>query len=111
MIKGDYKDIEWYIDEKECWICISHCKSKDGYPLIRRNDKTISIARAMMEVKYNKELSSEIMVLHSCDNPTCINPNHLRIGTAKDNAQDREKRGRHGSTDGAGTPPKYDDST
>lgn len=65
----------------------------------------------MMEVKYNKELSSEIMVLHSCDNPTCINPNHLRIGTAKDNAQDREKRGRHGSTDGAGTPPKYDDST
>lgn len=34
------------------------------------------------------------MVLHNCDNPSCINPRHLRLGTAKDNAIDREVRGR-----------------
>lgn len=34
------------------------------------------------------------LVLHSCDNPPCVNPRHLRIGTAKDNADDRDSRGR-----------------
>lgn len=35
-------------------------------------------------------------VLHHCDNPPCCNPSHLYVGTAKDNAQDRERRGRGG---------------
>jgi hypothetical protein len=34
-------------------------------------------------------------VLHSCDNPPCCNPAHLRVGTALDNARDRDSRGRH----------------
>jgi hypothetical protein len=35
-----------------------------------------------------------LYVLHSCDNRRCVNPNHLRIGTAQDNADDRRIRGR-----------------
>jgi hypothetical protein len=35
-----------------------------------------------------------LFVLHSCDNPPCCNPAHLRIGTAADNAQDASSRGR-----------------
>lgn len=34
-------------------------------------------------------------VLHSCDNPPCVNPGHLRIGTPKDNAADAKLRNRH----------------
>ncbi len=34
------------------------------------------------------------LALHSCDNPPCVNPNHLRWGTAKDNARDASIRGR-----------------
>lgn len=34
------------------------------------------------------------MVLHSCDQPSCINPGHLRCGDHFDNMDDREKRGR-----------------
>lgn len=41
-------------------------------------------------------------VLHSCDNPCCCNPAHLREGTAKDNAQDAVQRGRQ-----PGPPPRY----
>jgi hypothetical protein len=35
------------------------------------------------------------IVIHSCDTPCCVNPDHLRIGTHKDNQADAIKRGRH----------------
>src|SRR5579885_1586253 len=35
-----------------------------------------------------------LLVLHRCDNPPCVRPDHLFIGTAKDNALDRAKKGR-----------------
>lgn len=38
------------------------------------------------------------MALHSCDNPPCVNPNHLRWGTAFENAMDMVNRKRHQST-------------
>ena len=41
------------------------------------------------------------IILHSCDNPSCVNPNHLRVGTWGENMQDRSDRmrnvgGKHG---------------
>lgn len=42
-------------------------------------------------------------VLHTCDNPLCVNPYHLYDGTALDNAQDRDSKGRTGYTYGLGS--------
>jgi hypothetical protein len=40
------------------------------------------------------EIPEGMHVLHSCDNPRCCNPDHLRVGTHADNMADREARGR-----------------
>ena len=34
------------------------------------------------------------VIMHTCDNPACVNPNHLMVGTQQDNIKDRDKKGR-----------------
>lgn len=51
--------------------------------------------RLAFEVHNDVKLDSEQLILHSCDVPNCINPKHLRIGTHKENSEDKIKRNRH----------------
>jgi DNA invertase Pin-like site-specific DNA recombinase len=43
---------------------------------------------------YVGDIPDGMMVLHRCDNPACVNPHHLELGTAKDNIQQAARRGR-----------------
>lgn len=48
----------------------------------------------------NGSISPDICVLHTCDNPACVNPDHLWLGTHLDNVKDREEKDRGGSASG-----------
>lgn len=55
--------------------------------------KTISAHRFSYALRYGP-IPKGACVLHSCDNPKCVNPRHLFLGTQKDNVQDTIKKGR-----------------
>ena len=64
-----------------------------GYGYIRWNQKDCLAHRIVYEI-VNGPVPKGFMVLHKCDNPSCVNPEHLYLGEALENAQDRDKRKR-----------------
>lgn len=70
---------------------------KDGnrldYGQVRVGNKMRKAHRVAWE-KANGPIPHGMCVLHKCDNPPCVNPDHLYLGTHVDNAKDRESRGR-----------------
>lgn len=53
-----------------------------------------ALAHRVVYEHHHGPLPSEVLVLHSCDNPPCVNIDHLRPGTHAENAQDKVERGR-----------------
>ena len=78
--------------------CIEHkgCVNNMGYGQVRIKGKTLLAHRVSYATYNNVSLASMegLVVRHTCDNPKCINPNHLIIGTQLDNMKDKVSRGR-----------------
>ena len=87
------KEIKYEIDNNDCWICISHWKDKYVYPEVRRNGKKGRMHRYIY-TQYKGEIPNNLCVRHMCDNPECINPDHLILGTHQDNMNDKVERNR-----------------
>jgi hypothetical protein len=66
-----------------------------GYGVMRRNKKIGLVTRQVMHILYGFELDSALLVRHKCHNPPCVNPEHLLIGTHKDNTRDAVLARRH----------------
>lgn len=49
---------------------------------------------------YRGPIPMGLFICHKCDNPSCVNPDHLYLGTAQDNIADRDRRGRTGGVGG-----------
>jgi len=73
-------------------------KDKNGYghtifTPIKSNRKTWKTHRLMWYL-INGEIPKGMIICHKCDNPSCINLNHLFLGTHKENSKDRDKKNR-----------------
>lgn len=87
--------------EDGCWNWIK-AKDKDGYGLFtahNENDKIFMCRANRCAYKlYNGTIPENMVVMHTCDNPSCVNPSHLLIGTINDNNADKIAKNRHGNS-------------
>ena len=83
----------------DCWVWISSkisSKPNRGYGRIWVNGKPELAHRISWEIA-NGPIPKGMQVLHRCDNPSCVRPDHLFLGTQRDNMQDSIEKGRWGN--------------
>jgi hypothetical protein len=81
-------------DKSNCWLW-AKCKNQAGYGRVSVGNSTMKLAhRVAWEIINCRKIPDGIHVLHRCDNPPCVNPNHLFLGTQYDNMIDMRRKGR-----------------
>ena len=77
-----------------CWEWKA-AKSPKGYGLIRRSGvRALVQSHRLSWMLFNGRIPDGLCVLHKCDNTSCVNPDHLFLGTHRDNAIDKSIKGR-----------------
>ena len=86
-----------YIPEPNsgCWLWTA-TGDRDGYGFIAadRSRKMLGAHRVSYELHHGT-IPDGMLVCHKCDVPGCVNPDHLFLGTNKDNSDDRDRKGRN----------------
>lgn len=75
-----------------CWLWTGN-KSHNGYGQIEINGKCCRAHRVSYQL-YRGETPNNLQVCHSCDIKSCVNPEHLFLGTAKENIKDKVTKNR-----------------
>ena len=102
-IKEGYKKNRYAINNKTgCWSWLL-VKNKKGYGQVGYCGK-IWQAHRLSYIKFVGEIPKGMCVLHKCDNPSCVNPEYLFLGTDADNARDRKAKGRNADFRGSKNP-------
>jgi len=95
------KLIDFVIDKKGCFICISHSPTQDR-PQIWINGKMRMMSRFIWEECFGV-IPKGLSVLHKCDNTRCISPLHFFLGTQTENIKDRDKKNRQAKGENCGS--------
>jgi len=96
-IKNFWKKVD-IKSENECWEW-NACKNKHGYGQFKIDKKLYGSHRISWiltngDIPEDDNYCKTLFVCHSCDNPGCVNPNHLFLGTNKDNMKDMINKNR-----------------
>ena len=96
-------------DEDSCWVWTASKHSKRGseYGQIKvTRTRKISAHRASWEINFGP-IPEGMCVCHRCDNPSCVRPDHLFLGTQKENLVDCRDKGRLGGCVGFKGPSAF----
>lgn len=100
--KGEFAERFWSKVDKsgDCWIWTDHY-TESGYGQLKIGSKTNGTRRNALAHRISYQLSKGdipdgMFVCHTCDNPKCVRPEHLWVGTPYDNIRDMFKKGRSG---------------
>lgn len=96
----------------ECWPWIAKSRLRRGYGLFTlKNGKAgglkVIASRVSCFLTHGQAPEELPLTLHSCDNPPCCNPAHLRWGSAKANVTDAQTRSRHVSPPDTQSDPEW----
>ena len=84
-----------------CWEWLG--KSRSGscrlYGRIKVDGKTMPAHRYSWELHNEAKIPDGMIVMHMCDNPQCVNPSHLRLGTHQENNDDKVRKNRQAKGD------------
>lgn len=89
----------YVVVESGCWEWTG-TRNRQGYGVvcIAINKRPTGIPAPRLQwMHYHGEIPAGQVIMHTCDNPPCINPAHLRLGTYGDNINDCVAKGRHKS--------------
>jgi hypothetical protein len=75
-----------------CWLWTAYCLKKNGYGFFRTPARH-ELAHRVSYRLFNGQLDARD-VMHKCDTPNCVNPEHLALGTRLENMQDAKRKGR-----------------
>ena len=78
----------------QCWET-DYSPNNHGYSKINIDGKNVFCHRIAWEIHNCEPIPDGMVVRHTCDNPRCINPEHLVLGTMKDNTDDMLQRDRY----------------
>lgn len=86
----------WTVTESGCWEW-GGSRNEDGYGVLTHLRSGLSNARAhrLMYERFVGPIPDGAEIRHRCDNPPCVNPEHLEPGTHAENMSDMAERGRH----------------
>ena len=87
-----------YVDKRAdgCWPWLGGGRSAKGYGHLGecgRGGKMVLAHRLSFEI-HNGPIPTGLVVMHSCDNPACVNPAHLRVGSMAENIKEAYDKGR-----------------
>lgn len=80
-------------DPDGCWEWAAGVRGRDGRGCLTWNGRTEAAYRVAWIIT-NGPIPDEMWVCHACDNPPCVRPDHLFLGTPRDNTQDMWTKGR-----------------